>query len=283
MSKKKTHKRQKHNQPQRKLPRRPKLAVVIALFICLGLTTLLLAQWRSIRGSFSPLISPPQTSSTPQLSKEYIYAGSRLIATEESGGGSSPLSPPSSLTATGASGPQVNLSWSPAAGGTVDHYQVERMQSLSSGYILLAPNVPIASYNDTAVSSGSAYLYRVRAVDAQGNFTGYSNIDLATAITFTDDPLQAATTTIKAQHIIELRQAVNAVRTLANLSAATWTNTVQPGAIIRAADVQELRTNLDQARSALSLAQVSYTNQPLSTGSTLIQKAHMDELRQAVK
>ena len=55
-------------------------------------------------------------------------------------------------------------------------------------------------------------LYRVRGVDANNNVSAYSNVDLATTILFTNDPLIAGVTVVKAQHFTELRSAVNAVR-----------------------------------------------------------------------
>jgi hypothetical protein len=282
MSKKKVSKGQEANQQHGRRSKRRAL-VVVALILCLGMISLLLAQWRGMRSSLGLLAPVPTPTPTPQLSKEYIYAGGKLIATEEpnNGGGSSILSAPASLVATGASSTQINLTWGAATGGTVDHYQVERMQSLSSGFTVVNSNVPTNSYNET-VSTGTANLYRVRAVDSSNNFTNYSNLDLATAITFTDDPLVSGTTIIKAQHILELRQAINAIRSLANLQAATWTDASPQGVSIKAVHVQEMRTNLDQALNALSLPVQSYTDSTLS--STLsIKRVHFDELRQAVK
>jgi hypothetical protein len=270
---------------------------VLGLLLSLSLVGLILAQWRGFKRPLpSSSLTAPQ-SPTPQLRKEYIYAGGKLLATEEpaTGGGTSPLSAPSSMVATGMTTPnlQVNLSWSASTGGAVAYYVVERCQSLSpTCYTVVAANVapttPTITYSDSSVTSAVAYLYRVRAVDANGNFSTYSSADLATAISFTDDPListaenQSAATPMRAVHITQLRSAVNAVRALANLSPATWANTVQAGSVIRAVDVQELRTAVDQARAQLGLAQAAYTNQPLSAG-TPIKKAHIDDLRSAVK
>lgn len=266
-------------------------SIIVLLLLSLGGGILILGGWRSApRGTAIGPEPLPQTTQTPRLAREYIYAGGRLIATEEtaSSGGTSPLSAPASLSALGTTMPtaRINLSWAASAGGTVDHYEVERCQSFGPNCFSLAatvlPGGPTLNYSDTTAAAGSAYLYRVRAVDSSGNFSSYSVADLAVALSFTNDPLQTGDN-IRAQHVTELRQAINAVRALANLSAATWTNAVQPGALIRAVDVQELRSNLDQARSALGLAAATYTNQPLAAGSTLIRRAHIDELRQAVK
>ncbi len=226
------------------------------------------------------LLSPaPPTPPPGSPSKEYIYAGGRLLATEEQTQGTSPG--PTALAANAASATQVSLSWTAPATGSVDHYQVERAQIVGS-FTLLNGNPTTTSFNDTTVSSGPAYLYRVCAVDVAGNRSAYSNVDLATAIIFTDDPLSAGVTTVKAQHLTEVRQAVNAVRVLAGLAAATWTDSYPTGVMIKAMHIQELRDNLDQALGALGFTVSAYTDPALSS-TISVKKAHMEELRQRLK
>jgi hypothetical protein len=295
MSKKKARQPKKPKLPQRESLSRRKAVVVIGLILCLGLISLILAQWKSVRTSFSPF-SPTLPTSTPQLSKEYIYAGGKLIATEEpnNGAGTSPLSAPSSLIAIGTSTPQVNLNWTASTGGTVDHYQVERMQSLSSGYTVVNSNVTATSYSDPAVSSGAAYLYKIRAVDSQGNFTNYSNIDLATTVTFDNDPLVSYSedhnnaTPIRAIHFTQLRDAVNAVRRLVDPNAApfNWSDTIHPvqaGGGIYASHLTDLRTNLNTALAALNLPALNYQYPTITPQLSPIHKADIQELRDAVK
>ena len=122
----------------------------------------------------------------------------------------------------------------------------------------------------------------MRAVDAQGNYSDFSNTDIATTIVFTDDPLVAGVTIVQAQHVIELRQAVNAMRAAAALTAATWTDSSLTGVEIKAVHISELRSNLDGARSSLSLSTGSYTD-TLTPGSTVIKAVHVSELRDRVK
>jgi hypothetical protein len=45
---------------------------------------------RSFLASFNPFVAAPSPSPTPQLSKEYIYAGSRLLAVEDAGANAAP-------------------------------------------------------------------------------------------------------------------------------------------------------------------------------------------------
>ena len=100
--------------------------------------------------------------------------------------------------------------------------------------------------------------------------------------TFTDDPLVAGTTPIKAVHITELRTAVNQARARAGLAAATWTDSSLSGVAIKGVHIQELRDRLAEARAALGKSVFSYTDPTLTTGTTLIKAVHVQELRQSV-
>jgi hypothetical protein len=227
---------------------------------------------------FSPALPPPIPSpSSP--SKEYIYAGGRLVATEEP----HPLAAPLNVVASTVSNIQINISWSASPGA--HHYQVERASNVTGTFTVLNSNVTGTTFNDNTVSSVNAYIYRVRSADAVGNLSATSNIDVATAIVFEDDPFPAppALTNIKVNHLAQLRQAVNAVRATANLSAATWSqNQLQQNATpIMGDDLEELRFALDQALDILNLPMGGYTNSSLS-GQPIL-KTHIKELRDRVK
>ena len=124
-----------------------------------------------------------------------------------------------------------------------------------------------------------AYLYKVRAINAGGSAD--SAPDLATTVIFTDDPLVAGSTIIKAVHLAELRTAVNAVRALAGLAAATFTDAATPGVIVKAVHINELRTDLDQAMSALGFPTGGYTD--TLTAGVVIKAIHFQEIRNRVK
>lgn len=186
---------------------------------------------------------------------------------------------PTNLTVTATSSTSISLSWT-APADAVSNYEVQRGQN-PSGLFSVVGSPTGTTFNDTTVSSGSAYLYRVRAV-AGGIPSSPSNMAVGTAITFTDNPLSVGTTQIKAVHITELRQAINAVRSVAALSAATWTDTSLVGVVVKATHVQEMRDKLDEALSALNVPITAYTDPVLATGAngTPIKKVHIDELRQ---
>jgi YD repeat-containing protein len=190
------------------------------------------------------------------------------------------LGSPTNLSVTAALNTSISLSWT-SPGGAVDHYQVERSQSPQGPFTVIANPVP-TNYPDNAVISGSAYLYRVRAVDSSGMVSAPSTMALGTAITFQDDTLVAGTTPIKKQHIYDLRQAVNAVRALGGLSAITWTDADLTGLEVKALHVQQLRDKLDEALVALNVPVTAYQDSTLATGAngTPIKKIHIEQLRQ---
>jgi hypothetical protein len=192
-----------------------------------------------------------------------------------------PLGRPNGLTANLTPGGQVALNWTPSTSGTVDHYQVERAQSVYGPYTPVS-STTTTSMTDATTMNGIAYLYRVRALDTAGNRSPSSNTDMATTIVFTDNPIVPGVTVIKAVHLTELRQGVDAVRALAGLDASTWTDPNPTGVPIKAVHIQELRTKLDEALSLLSRPLAPYTDPNLTTAIRVL-KVHIEELRQRVK
>lgn len=189
------------------------------------------------------------------------------------------LAAPSNVVATAATSNSVNVTWSPVQGA--DHYEISRRDS--GGYGVVNNTTTSTSFQDTTASPNTAYLYRVRALDPANNPGSYSSPDLATTVVFTDDPLVPQSTVIQAAHIDELRTAVNAVRTTAGLSGATFTDPLPSGINVKAVHVQELRSNLDPARSNLGLGALTYTDSTIVLGSTVVKAIHVAELRDGVK
>jgi serine protease AprX len=101
--------------------------------------------------------------------------------------------------------------------------------------------------------------------------------------TFTDNTLVAGTTVAKAQHILELRVAIDALRAVAGLPAAAWTDpALSAGSPIKAVHVAELRSFLDAAAVALGYSSGPYIDPSLAAG-FLIKRAHVEELRQRIR
>ena len=101
---------------------------------------------------------------------------------------------------------------------------------------------------------------------------------------FTDDTLVVGMTTAKAQHLIELRNAVDSLRLVAGLGLASWTDaTLSPSnTVIKAIHIIELRTNLENVAALLGYSAGSYTDPGLG-GGFVIKRVHIEELRQRIR
>jgi|SRR5215213_1915359 len=244
-----------------------------------------------------PLTVLPAQNQNLTLSKEYVYAGGRLVATEEPTPASTPTPtpagpPPTNLSATAefsSSGvTNVRLSWDvPASGPAVASYVVECKRAGTGFQQIAAVQEPTRTYNDTAVTLDSSYLYRVRAVFTNAGSSDSSNQDIATTVAFTDAQLQGVI--IKAVHLTELRRAVNAVRALApGLAAASWTypdpvsGPPEQRRAVHVEDVTELRAKLDEALAQLGLTTGYPASPPLAIGAR-INAQHFEQLRARVK
>ncbi|HKV37416.1 MAG TPA: RHS repeat-associated core domain-containing protein [Pyrinomonadaceae bacterium] len=101
--------------------------------------------------------------------------------------------------------------------------------------------------------------------------------------TFTDDPLVAGTTIVKALHVTELRDAINLLRTRAGIATVSWAESVSAGVLIKASHITEMRTRLEEARAALALAPTSYTDPTLTAGTTPVKAVHIQQMRDSLK
>ena len=184
---------------------------------------------------------------------------------------------PTGLMATAGTTTRVDLSWTSSAGAT--QYEVQRASAISS-YATLTTTAA-TTYSDNTALANTTYVYKVCAIDASSRRSPFSIPDAATTILFSDDPLVPMTTVVKSAHVAELRQAVNAMRAAAHLTAATFTDSTLT--TVKTVHVDELRAALAPARSGLGLAPVTVTDTSLTIGATIIKAAHLQELRDGVK
>jgi len=84
---------------------------------------------------------------------------------------------PTGLTATAASTTQINLTWAASADDVgVTSYRVERCLGTSCTNFVEIAAPAATSFSDTGLTAETSYSYRVRATDAAGNLSGYSNV-----------------------------------------------------------------------------------------------------------
>jgi len=110
-----------------------------------------------------------------------------------------PPTAPAGLTATAASGSQINLAWSAATDDVgVSGYLVERCQGASCANFAQIATPGTNSFSNTGLLAGTSYSYRVRATDAAGNLSGYSNVASATTTAAADTTRPTAPTGLAA-------------------------------------------------------------------------------------
>src|SRR6266571_1743419 len=106
-------------------------------------------------------------------------SGYSSIASVTTQGTSDTMAPtmPSGLTATAASSSQINLAWTASTDNVgVTGYQVDRCQGASCTTFVQVATPTGTSFNDTGLAAATSYSYRVRAADAAGNLSAYSNV-----------------------------------------------------------------------------------------------------------
>jgi len=121
-------------------------------------------------------------------------------------------------------------------------------------------------------------------VEPGGNFRNdVFIVALVNTAAFTDDPLVAGVTLVKAVHITELRARIDALRIRFGLAAYAWTDaTLAAGTTIKAVHLTQLREALEQAYTAAKQSPPTYTDPVITAQSTVIRAAHIQQLRTAV-
>src|SRR5205814_7952204 len=124
----------------------------------------------SVPGSYS--------ATAPLSSGAWIM---QMVAFRALSGGSADTQPPTApanLTATAVSGSQIGLSWTASTDNVgVTGYLVERCAGVGCTTFAQAATIPPgATFTDTGLTASTSYSYRLRAVDAAGNRSAYSNV-----------------------------------------------------------------------------------------------------------
>jgi hypothetical protein len=131
-----------------------------------------------------------------------------------------------------------------------------------------------------------AYVYRVLSLDAAGRrSSALSPMDYAVTGTapFSDEPVQKGITPVKSIHIVELRNAIDAVRVAANMPKI-WLGAAAPSGAITPAPFTSLYAGLNEARAAFQLLPFAFSYgipTPASGGAILSE--HVQEVRDALR
>ena len=149
-----------------------------------------------------------------------------------------------------------------------------------TGSLAVNPGTGVVTITN-AGPGGSTATITVNALNGCGALTTTSFTLLIN--TFTDDPLVAGVTPVKAKHIQELRTAIEAVAALAGQSPLFSDDPLTAGTPIRAVHITELRTALTAAFTALGRTLPTFTDSSLVAGVTPVKAIHLQELRNALK
>ncbi len=138
-------------------------------------------------------------------------------ATTQAGVDTTPPTAPTNLTAAAASSSQISLSWTASTDNVgVTGYLVERCQGAGCNNFAQIATPTATTYNDTALTVSTSYSYRVRATDAAGNLSSYSNV--------------ASSTTLNSNIVVSILPKRGAVTTSQSLQfSATVTGTQTTG------------------------------------------------------
>jgi hypothetical protein len=112
---------------------------------------------------------------------------------------------------------------------------------------------------------------------------GFWSMPLVPAEAFTDEPLVAGASFVRALHVTELRARVNALRARFGLAAAGWTDAALGGVTIKAQHVAEVRVALQQVYSQAGVAFPAIDEPVLTTGVTPVRALHFTQLRARIK
>ncbi|MFP5247955.1 MAG: Ig-like domain repeat protein, partial [Thermoanaerobaculia bacterium] len=188
-----------------------------------------------------------------------------------------PFGMPMNLVANSTGGP-VQVSWVGTQG--VAHYEVWRAGG-GAGWALLTTTAN-QSLIDSTASPSAAWIYKVRGISSEPGSTpsAFSNSDLASTYSFTDETITAASTRIKLAHLSQLRDAINAARIAAGLGLFPWS---EPSPIlVKAGHWNELKLALDAVRSNLGMPAAVYSAPHPATG-VKVRGAIVTELRANVR
>jgi hypothetical protein len=174
---------------------------------------------------------------------------------------------PSRLTATAAGTQSVSLSWN--AWVSAARYEVFR----NGTFVGTTTDL---TYSDGGVLPDTAYVYYVRAVDASGSPVATSVRDVAVTAQVSDADITPGKV-VKAAHLAEVRRLVNMLRAAAGRAPGAWTESAQ----IRAVQLTELRTALNEARTLLGVPALSFTDGVLA--GVKVKAVHMQELMGGVR
>lgn len=118
------------------------------------------------------------------------------------GGDTTPPTSPTNLAANATSSSSITVSWTAATDNVgVVRYDVERCLGLSCSDFAQVGTAQNSPFTDSSLTASTGYSYHVRAVDAAGNVSGWSNVVGATTQSVSDTQAPTVPTNLSATAI----------------------------------------------------------------------------------
>ena len=191
---------------------------------------------------------------------------------------------PASVTATTQENRTVLVTWTAVTGAA--SYRIERAPRVGAGTTWSVVTTS-TSYLDTVPASTApvTYVYYVRTVAADGEFSDRGAWDYATAATllYQRPQLVATSTAIAAVDVSELRAGVDALRAAVSLPPLLGGAAPLTGVLVRAADFTDVIAAMNAARTAMSRSPFAYAGVPAPAAGGAALAAHVVQIREALR
>ena len=181
MSKKRVRQQPRSKSAGTRRKKNRRVAVVIGLVLTLSLAGGILARWRglprSAPPSYMPTVAMPQAQATPSpvLAKEYIYTGSRLLATEEPAPAATPSTTPVPCSPAGPFPVLINEFRLRGANGSSDEY-VELYNNSDSPVAVCAADGSHGWSLVAADGRARFMLWNGTVIPARGHYLGVNSV-----------------------------------------------------------------------------------------------------------
>jgi subtilisin family serine protease len=175
---------------------------------------------------------------------------------------------------------RLDIFYSPGPTGYVWYY-LTTLTPAAPGAQTLSTTMTVPPGPVQGIRANFRYFGSVSACST-GAYDDHDDLIFSTVRPFTDEPL-ASGVAIKAAHIEELRDRIDAARVVRGLSKFPYTDPVLTagGTTIKAVHITELRTALSDAYAAAGRIPPSFTY-PAPAAGLFVRAAHIAELRAAV-
>lgn len=205
-----------------------------------------------------------------------------------------PASAPTSVTATLGPNGSVTITWS-AASGTVEKYEVQRKIAGESWTPAQLVANTVFTFQETPTAPGGIVVYRVRSVTGEtylpawnlaGKASNNDFVNLA-APGYEALPAPPIYLPIRAQHLVELRQAVNALSDAVGASRQFTSEEVQltalKGTTVKAADFTSLmsKANAVRTHALLAIGAAAFSATPAQ--GAVVNRGQLQTLRDALR